>query len=234
MKKSVYILILCFLCFGIFSMTRHFANQWEARQRLDHVLGKNKITQQSQKPFFHFDFSSDRVSSDVFADKGFGDDFLDDMLSQMPSQPSPGQNRGLFGHFGFQSLKQPQVSNLETETAYVFKIPVNSEEEAQNIKIKVSHKRINISGKLSMRSSDGKNVVGSSSFVRSISLNRTVKPNEVQRQLIDSVLVITVPKLHPSAVPDNKLNHPGQNGKVRDKRPSTLKDKLKGVPQEFI
>ncbi|HEY9686465.1 MAG TPA: Hsp20/alpha crystallin family protein [Coleofasciculaceae cyanobacterium] len=176
---------LALLAVLVIGLVQRNSPEWEARQKLDDLLGQGTSELQPTSPF------PERPDAGIHP-----------MPEQLPKSPvqDPFQPPGRL--FGFKlPLPKPAVDVTETPQAYELRVPLADPADESGIQLNVQPHRIEISGQSGSRKTG---VNFSTSFMQSFSTRQEVLPDKITRRTEqkgeDTTLVITIPKKSPGTL----------------------------------
>jgi HSP20 family molecular chaperone IbpA len=170
-----------------FAFGRQDSAEWEARQKLDDMLGQGTGTEGLQPTV-------------PFPDRPDGS--IPQMPEQLPESSPQDPFQPPVRLFGFNiPMPKPAVDVKETPHAYELRVPLADPKDESGITLNVQPHRIEISGQSGSRK-EGVNF--SSSFMQSFSTRQEVLPDKITRRTEqkgeDTALVITIPKKSPGTI----------------------------------
>lgn len=161
-----------------------------ARAELDALLGSEAPSSEPEFSFPSFRFRSMEAE-------------LEESLREMRQVQEEAQ-RELSEARGFFQIPMAQnVDVNETRNAYVITVPLAHEADAEQVQVNATGQRVQISGKMTMMSADGKHPVGTTQFFKTFTAPQPLDASKIERTLTETpqgqALVITLPKLHSGA-----------------------------------
>ncbi len=209
--------ILFWACFNVFSIWGH--SQLNVRQSLSNILGENNF---KSSPFQNLQVT------DPFSEMEKMNHEMDSFFNNFSQQfdaPLVASNTMST------TFQIPQVHLNETRQSYELSIPLSQPQEEKNIKIKVKPHWIDIEGQLPILSPDGKQTLGSSSFMKSFSPSQAVNPQSVQKTYKNHSLLITIMKQKPGT---SSQSSQGVQPRSQKTLPSSIQQQLHNQSQSFI
>jgi HSP20 family molecular chaperone IbpA len=226
------------LAIGCILGYKQLTSQNTARQTLDHMLGDAGATPFSMQPAPQGPQTSlppkNQLSPDQL-DQQADQDF-DSLFRQLSKQmDAPLLADGWQGHTTFQI---PQVQVHETEKAYELLIPLSNPADDKNIHIQVKPNHIDVSGEFTLTSPDGKQSLGTSSFMKSFTPSQIVIPEQMHKDINGKTLIVTIPKKTPGFIGQPNVLPPVQPNAQDAKRtkplPPDIQQELQNQSKSYI
>jgi HSP20 family molecular chaperone IbpA len=204
---------------------QHLTLNHHVRRDLNSMLGPQaQAAPFPYKPFPHPPAPQHR--SEPFQSESSGSVF-DDLLTLSDSP--------LFD-LGHMAQAMPTVQIVETPKTYDVIVPLADPNDEKSVTIEVKPHHIQVAGQLTLVSPNGKQVLGQSSFMKSMTLSEEVLPASMRREIKNRQLHVTLLKKHPgrrapSPVPEKLQTPPSGTAPTL---PQQLEEELQNQPKSFI